>query len=63
MVDLPPFLRIRRETPAERIERLVCRIEELEHAMRDNLSALLEFLPPDDDLAAECRRLLRDLDR
>ena len=63
MADLPPFLRIRRETPEERIERLVQRAEQLEHQLRDTLAALLEFLPPDDDLACECRRLRDDLDR
>lgn len=63
MADLPDFLK--RQPPAKRsrLDLLLDRAGELEHQLRDVLAQVLEHLPPDDDLACECRRFLADLDR
>lgn len=62
MAELPEFLRGTRARRSH-LERLLDRSEQLEHELRDVLAAILEIVPDDDDLAAECRRLRDDLDR
>lgn len=62
MPDLPPFLQSIRARKS-RLERLLDRCGQLEHDMRDTIAQVLELVPPDDDLASECRRFLEDLDR
>ncbi len=62
MAELPQFLggsQARRST----VERLLDEAERLEHRLRDVCHRLLELVPPEDDIAGECRRLLIDLDR
>lgn len=53
----------RRGLRQARLDLLLSRAEELEHQLRDVISAVLELVDPDDDLACECRRYLADLDR
>jgi len=62
VADLPSFL------PAvlarkNRLPRLLEEAERLEHRLRDVLHQIQELVPPDDDLACECRRFILDLDR
>lgn len=62
MAELPHFLR-GTQARKTRLDRLLDRSEQLEHKLRDVLAAILDIVPDDDDLAAECRRLREDLDR
>lgn len=58
------FLRSTRQAlRAVRADWLLLRIQEREHQLRRLCAQVLPLLDPEDDLAAELRRLLADLDR
>lgn len=62
MPELPEFLRPQPRRQMSRLDLALEALQECEHATRDCAALVLELVPPEDDIAAECRRLIKALD-